>query len=417
MRVIAIEQPMVARPPLSWTILVTLISSRALSYLLFRLLRASFQADPFIDGWVTACLTLETAAGVCLFLTAKVKRFIAVFAVRISLFAMLTFSLRSQPGILLLLSLGLLFETAMYVSYPFNCLACGLPILLPLAFILFGRGHPDLAGRVQDLALFLFPTLLFGGVACLVLRYREKLVETAGENRKLDIAVARLAEANVSFQRYAFSAEERSKNREREQITGEIHDRFGYCMTSLIMMIEAAIDLSRTDYDKMIELLSTARSLADDAFQAIRGNLHELRAQHTEERRGLSAIHGMIMVFRKATGMEIAVEYTDLPADVPEDTLSVFFKIIQEGLTNAFRHGRATRVDVILGTRAADLSLIVRDNGRGASGISEGIGMAGMRKRVVDFGGTIRFETSAGFTIQAVLPYTHAPQGAEAVHE
>ncbi len=91
------------------------------------------------------------------------------------------------------------------------------------------------------------------------------------------------------------------------------------------------------------------------------------------------------------------------------------YRIIQEALTNVFRHARATRVDITVepvapqqpGTVETEAILVrVRDNGAGLpADHRQGFGMIGMRERVLALGGTMTVaSTSHGVTVEALVP-------------
>jgi two-component system sensor histidine kinase UhpB len=83
---------------------------------------------------------------------------------------------------------------------------------------------------------------------------------------------------------------------------------------------------------------------------------------------------------------------------------------VQEALTNAMQHGRATRVDVEIGEQRTAVGigqrirLLVRDNGSGfAAGTPTGIGLTAMRERVLAINGTSHIESSSTGTVISVL--------------
>ena len=87
----------------------------------------------------------------------------------------------------------------------------------------------------------------------------------------------------------------------------------------------------------------------------------------------------------------------------------VLYRIVQAGLTNSFLHGRATQIQVILQSHAQIVHLSIQDNGNGATDIHEGIGLAGMRERVIPFGGTLSYvSTEGGFLVEAYIPLPHS---------
>ncbi len=87
----------------------------------------------------------------------------------------------------------------------------------------------------------------------------------------------------------------------------------------------------------------------------------------------------------------------------------LFRRIVQEGLTNAFRHGKATRVRINLWQTEGEILVSVLDNGRGiapGTSVTDGIGLAGMRERLAEYGGEIRLGPVVdGFELAATIPY------------
>jgi two-component system, NarL family, sensor histidine kinase UhpB len=90
----------------------------------------------------------------------------------------------------------------------------------------------------------------------------------------------------------------------------------------------------------------------------------------------------------------------------PPVVLALLYRVIQEALTNAKRHGRASEVTVQLTRIGLTLHLLVRDNGRGASEPKDGFGLSTMRDRVENLGGQITIETQPGkgFALSLRIP-------------
>jgi signal transduction histidine kinase len=108
-------------------------------------------------------------------------------------------------------------------------------------------------------------------------------------------------------------------------------------------------------------------------------------------------------------------------ANIPEDLKLpskeaelVAFRVLQESLTNVHRHAQASAVDVWLARRGNLVALTIQDNGRGlpagvmenfSAGLASGVGLAGMRERLAEFGGTLAVETShSGTMVRASIP-------------
>lgn len=113
-------------------------------------------------------------------------------------------------------------------------------------------------------------------------------------------------------------------------------------------------------------------------------------------------------------GIEVKVNLSDdvrLPSKEAELAL---FRVLQESLTNVRRHAQASAVDVWLGPQAHELVLSIQDNGRGLphgvienfeGGMASGVGLAGMRERLAEFGGRLEVESShSGTIVRGIIP-------------
>ena len=88
------------------------------------------------------------------------------------------------------------------------------------------------------------------------------------------------------------------------------------------------------------------------------------------------------------------------------DEENAVIRLVQEGITNALRHGRASRIEVRIAPDPAgrELALRVQDNGVGCAAITPNFGLRHMQERFGLLGGWVRFDGSNGFLIEAALP-------------
>ncbi|HAX74188.1 MAG TPA: hypothetical protein DCY20_11760 [Firmicutes bacterium] len=84
----------------------------------------------------------------------------------------------------------------------------------------------------------------------------------------------------------------------------------------------------------------------------------------------------------------------------------MLYRIIQESLSNASRHGRATQVFVILTFKDDTLSVNIKDNGLGCSNVVKGVGLTSMSERVAELGGQVSYNTQVnqGFSLSVRIP-------------
>lgn len=240
-----------------------------------------------------------------------------------------------------------------------------------------------------------------------LIRYRELFIKSRVEIERLDRLVDRLSRANIEYQEYAKAVEEESAELERKRITRDIHDIVGYTLTNNITMMEAIIDMMRVNPLGVGSLVRSARENAEEGLARIRESLHLLRDREISFPTGIAAVRKLIAVFQRGTGVRVELQDpTGVGWHFDGEVDFALYHVIQESLMNAFRHGRATTVLVILGQEFDRYRLTIRDNGMGTTdGIAEGIGLKGMRERLEKVGGTLAAASLPdGFSVIATVP-------------
>ncbi len=255
----------------------------------------------------------------------------------------------------------------------------------------------------------LFPVFILAVSAGLsrILKYQQEKISFLNHKIKhLDSAISQLSSANMGFQSYVKTLEIQVVMSERKRVSREIHDTVGYALTNIIMMMEAAIRLPCSEYEKISELLSLTRSQAQKGLKETRAALRLLRNERVMKLEGTRMIEELVSAFKKATGIEISMEYGNFKGFTNDRIDAIIFRIIQEGLTNAFRHGMATKIRISFWESPEYLQIIIHDNGVGAEKVVEGIGIAGMKERIQEIGGELYIRSvEDGFKVTAKIPH------------
>ena len=209
---------------------------------------------------------------------------------------------------------------------------------------------------------------------------------------------------------------------EREEIARELHDEFGPYLFALRVHAGALMRLAKTatpDADGVRKHGSAILEQVHELQQFTRRILERLRPVGLAEL-GLREALGALLRLWNESHPEVEIETTISHAlgETGETAELTIYRIVQEALTNVFRHARATAVNVsiepaqppagVQGHR--DYALVcVRDNGRGLKPDQKfGLGLTGMRERILALGGTLTVASGEqGVTIQAMVP-THA---------
>ena len=200
---------------------------------------------------------------------------------------------------------------------------------------------------------------------------------------------------------------------ERRRLARDLHDGPAQALAAALFGVDLAISaLDRAPATAREELL-TARTLVRDALDDVRALMAGLRPRLLEERGLVVALKAMAAM-PPLWGTEVSVETQGISAEerLPADVELALFRIAQEAVSNARRHGAASRVRVSLAVNRGVAELLVVDDGRGflwEPGFlrsSRGEGLPGMRERTELLGGTLRVESApgAGARIAATLP-------------
>jgi len=235
-------------------------------------------------------------------------------------------------------------------------------------------------------------------------RSRIRNAERVAEH--LSDTVVRLTRLNVGFQDHAAEAASVSAERERQRIAREVHDAVGYSFSTSFMMIEAAAALAARDAQRTVLTLRKAQAHMNESLNDIRMTLRELHDRKANCSRGLRALHELTNTFESVTRVKVRLQYGNLPWELPDKIDLLLYRLVQEALTNAFRHGQATEVSVVLWIDTRELSVTIEDNGRGAAVLKEGMGLSGIRERVSGLGGTLSYKARPdGFALSVRVPF------------
>jgi len=249
-------------------------------------------------------------------------------------------------------------------------------------------------------------TLIISGF-CIIIKttYNEILKnrEIIGNQKSI---IQKLSITNSGLQKYANLAEEKSIINERLKMTREIHDTVGYTMTNLLMMLEASTDLIKTDPVKLEKLLHQSLKIIKTGHEDIRQALRVLRNTKLNDINSIESIKNITELFRESTGVNITVEYGNLPRILGKKIDHIIYRFLQEGMTNALTHGDAKNIDMQFRLDKSIIHINIEDDGKGSLEIEQGIGLKGMAERLSEVSGELSYgNTYLGFAINARIPW------------
>ena len=192
--------------------------------------------------------------------------------------------------------------------------------------------------------------------------------------------------------------------KERNRIAREIHDTLGHTMTGRSAGIDACIALIDYSVDETKKQLSIISGVARQGLKDVRRSMKKLRPDTLERESLESAIEKLITETMSTS--KVSIEFQSfLPSlvfeDDEEDTI---YRIVQEGITNAIRHGHASRIFINFKKNDIWQVIRIRDNGIGCKDIHKGFGLTHMKERVDMLHGTVTYSSNNGFQVVAKLP-------------
>jgi signal transduction histidine kinase len=194
---------------------------------------------------------------------------------------------------------------------------------------------------------------------------------------------------------------------QRARIAREVHDAVGHHLTAIQMQASAARHVLRDVPPVADRALQTIDGSATSALRDVRTILALLPAD------GTMLIHVEALANRLATpscdiGVHVEGSLSDLPPAVDHGA----YRLLQEALTNAVRHSRATHIRVTISRTKETVTTTVEDNGPSAALSHEGQGIRGMHERARHLGGTVTIMSRQphGWQVKAVLPISGTAQ-------
>jgi PAS domain S-box-containing protein len=202
------------------------------------------------------------------------------------------------------------------------------------------------------------------------------------------------------------------QDQERRRLARDLHDGLGQDLAVAKMVLDRMI-LQKSSAEPPEEAWTQASSIIDSAIQQVRTMSHLLHPPLLDEVGLLSALAWYVEGLTKRSGIETSldVQTGDFPRLGAEVETAVF-RIVQEALTNVFRHSEASKVWIKLTQKEGMIVVSVRDDGKGiGKKIAElqpdsvGVGIGGMKQRAREFGGELRLSNvHPGTLVELLIP-------------
>jgi signal transduction histidine kinase len=264
---------------------------------------------------------------------------------------------------------------------------------------------------------------------------RQRTVDLVLSNRQLqqEIAQRRLAEESLRkselhysqlleqsrrmqeqlrlLSRQLLSAQEE----ERKRISRELHDVIAQTLTSINVRLAALKAEAKVNVKGLEKKITHTQRLVEKSVDIVHRFARELRPAVLDDLGLIPALHSFMNGFTKRTGIRIRFRIF-APGRIKQlnnVTRTVFYRVVQEALTNVARHAQASLAEVTIETRPNAISVKIKDNGKSFdvervlhSKANGRLGLLGMRERLEMVGGkfTVTSAPGKGTTVLAEIP-------------
>jgi signal transduction histidine kinase len=307
--------------------------------------------------------------------------------------------------------LAVLFTTASYGGRALRWV--GLASAVAGSFV--AAGYITLKNGLADgigLALSGSSSTLFSQIPLLItnmLLYLFGLLAVLGLSWTLGLLARTMRRARASREAQATAEQDVVVEQERNRIARDMHDIVAHSLAVVIAQADGARYAREADPAVVDEALATISSTAREALGDVRILLSQLRHNQGDSPQPVLADLDRLVEQMRSSGLIVSRRATGQPIALPTGHQLAVYRIVQEALTNALRHGdtsREVRLEFEWRPDALTVSVsnALADDGLGAANPT-GHGLAGMRERVALFGGEFGASAVDGrWVVSATLP-------------
>jgi len=203
------------------------------------------------------------------------------------------------------------------------------------------------------------------------------------------------------------------QDEDRRRIARDLHDSAGQLLAALGMELASLNSRAAALSSELAEDINSSLQLVQQLTQEIRTASYLLHPPLLDDTGLSGALRWYVAGLSKRSGIDITLQLDEALGRLPRDLEAAVFHIVQESLTNIHRHSGSKTATLRIARSAERLSLDIEDKGTGipADILREihsrgsGVGIAGMRERVLHFNGDIRITSvNTGTRIAVTFP-------------
>jgi signal transduction histidine kinase len=215
---------------------------------------------------------------------------------------------------------------------------------------------------------------------------------------QLEYRYIELAKKNKKLETLADNVRDLAVTRAHTMIARDVHDILGHSMTVVIGLTDlASMD---TDKEKALKRMNQVKELLVNSISDLKSTV-EGRQGNPHHTSLIKAIHSL-----NNDNIKLDLSVQGKPIELTSIQTEVIFRICQESITNAIKHGKANSILINLRFKEREIELYIIDDGIGCKSIIKGYGLKGMSTRINELNGiiTIGSDGEKGFNIHIKIP-------------
>lgn len=256
-------------------------------------------------------------------------------------------------------------------------------IVVPTVAFILGLGFLYYKSEYNYIAAFVFYVVL-----CLVIGKQRKKIKYMNNlyNKTYDKERRYIYELERSKQELINNSNEimyLTEVKERNRIARSLHDNLGHKIAGILIQLRACKVLALKDKEKALGLLDGSIEAMAESLDLIRETVHNIKPK---ENIGIEYIKALVGDF-KYCDVEFIQEgdFNNLNSH----EMQIILSTLKEALTNISKHSKASKVTINIESNSNFIRLYIKDNGIGCGFIKEGLGISGMKERIVNMGGNL----------------------------
>ncbi len=200
--------------------------------------------------------------------------------------------------------------------------------------------------------------------------------------------------------------EKGARLKERNRLAHEIHDILGHSLTSISTGLEACLELAKGGTKELYTRLEKIKQVTNRGLTDIRRSVRELKSDAIERSSLLTALNDLINDANALGNQNVNFIIIGNVVPLDDDEEQTVYRVVQESLTNSFRHSQSANINITLNYGNNQLGVIIADDGIGCKTVVKHFGLEHIEERIAFLGGIVTFESAPGegFNTRATIP-------------